>query len=392
MLDSFPGALRAFREENQLSLRELARLTFISYTHLCNIENGTRAATEEVAIRCDEALGTGHLLHVLLSIERGHHPMLRRVLFGGTLGLAGGALLANLDSTAALAATVNAAIRTELAGDWDAIAADFARRYVLQPGPAYGPEVAAQIMIAHQHGADGNTEAMRCAAALTLLYGLWIGDAGNVSVAQSLYATAAALADGTGDERLRAHIRARAASRGPYEGWSIKQSDDTARQALHMAQAGPAAVEAYAALVHLAALTGNLAAGRIAVTAMYDAADDDISRVRTASFDNYLECRAGSLADASRAYERCLTMLAPVPLWQKEAAIYYGRALVAAGDIDTGATLALDAARTLGGTNRIVGLGVRDLLSVVPAGVASEPVAALRGYATPGPVPWETLR
>lgn len=394
MLDSFADMLRALREGNQLSLRDLAKRTFLSPAYLSNIENGTRAATEQVAIDCDAALGTTPLLLVALSIEKGN-AMLRRILFGGTLGLAGGALLANVDTTAALAATINASLRSST-GDFDAIAADFARRYVLNSGPDFGPELAAQIMVAHQAFIDGNADAGRCAAQLTLLYGLWVGDAGKMGTAQSLYATAAALADNTTDRRLQGWVRARAASRGPYEGWTVARSRQTAERALTLAPTGSAAVEAHSAMVHLAALTGQLDEGRREVAAMYDAAgtvdaEGPSLYARTASFDNYLQCRAGSLADAQAAYERTRPALADVPLWQAEATIYLGRALVAAGDVDAGAQLALDAIRTCPGATRIVGIGVRDVLAVVPAGVASQAVAALRGYASPGPAPWETL-
>lgn len=391
MLDSFAAMLRALRLSNHLTVRDLAKLTFISPGHLSNVENGTRAATEQVAADCDAALGSTPLLAVTLSIEKGN-AMLRRMLFGGTLGLAGGALLATVDTTAALAATINATLRANTS-DYEAITADFTRRYVLASGPDFGPELAAQILVAHQAFTEGDTEAGRCAAQLTLIYGLWIADAGKMGTAHSLYATAAALADNTTDRTLQGWVRARAASRGPYEGWTVRRCEQTAAQALSLRSSGATAVEAYGTMVHLAALTGRLDMGRTAVDAMYAAADGaGLLHARAASFDNYLECRAGSLADARAAHERTAAALAEVPLWRAEARIYLGRALVAAGDVEAGAQMALDAIKACPAATRIVGIGVRDVLAAVPAGVPSQAVAALRGYASPGPAPWETIR
>lgn len=388
MLDSFPAMLRALRRGNRLGLRALARRTSLSESHLSNIENGTRVATEEVAIACDAALGTTPLLLTALSIEKGN-AMLRRVLFGGTLGIAGGALMANVDTTAALAATINAALRSST-GDWDAIADDFTRRYVLTPGPDFGPEVAAQVMIAHQAFVDGSADAGRAAAQLTMIYALWVGDAGKLGTAHSLYATAAALADSGTDRHLQGWVRARAASRGPYEGWTVTRTTQTAQHALALAPSGPAAVEAHSALVHIAALTGQLAEGRRAVAAMYSTAGPDIAR--PASFDNYLECRLGSLQEAHNAYVRTGQALATVPLWQDEATIYLARAMVKAGDVNGGARLALKTIGIRRTSTRILGMGIRDVLSAVPADTVTESTKALRGYASPGPAPWETIR
>lgn len=394
MLDSFGAALRALREQHHLSLADLAERTNYSKSYLGNLETGAQPAHDAVATACDEALGSTPLLTVMLSVERGD-LMYRRVLLGGALAATGGAIMATMDGTTALAAAINAGLNQAVGGpvDWDAVAADFARRHVLASSPQLGAELAAQITIA-QHHAD--PDALRGAAQLALTYGLWTADTGRVATAHGLYATAAKLADRTGDTQLRALVRARAASRGPYEGWTAKRTSDTAHMALSMTDRGPAAVEAYSAMVHLCALTGRLTAGRAYVRAMYELADADTggpsTYLRAVSFDNYLECRAGSLADAQAAHDdRCFGLLAPVPLWQAEATIYLGRALVAAGAVDAGARLALDAIRALPTRTRIVGIGVRDVLSVVPAGVRSEAVAALRGYASPGPAPWEVL-
>jgi hypothetical protein len=67
-----------------------------------------------------------------------------------------------------------------------------------------------------------------------------------------------------------------------------------------------------------------------------------------------------------------------------------GRALVAAGALEEGCQLTLDAVQQLPFSNRILGIGVRDVLHSA-GGRRSDTLDVLRGYASPGPAPWETL-
>jgi transcriptional regulator with XRE-family HTH domain len=397
MVDTFGTTLRALRKQHGLSLDALAERTTYSKSYLGNIESGERAATSGVARSCDQVLGTAPLLATVLSIERGD-PMLRRALLGGTVAAASTALLATIDGTAALAAMLQSGLHDAISepADWDQLAASFARRHVLAPSPQFGTELAAQIAVAQHQVAAGSTDAARGAALLSLTYGLWIGDTGRIPTAHGLYATAATLADRSGDPATRALVRARAANRGIYEGWSAAHAEQVAGEALAISTTGTAALEAHAARVHLYGLNGNLAAGRDAVNAMRDAAaslgdaDGPTAAQRVASFNCYLECRAGTVSDAERAYAAAERELQQVPLWHADASIYMGRALVKAGSVDEGAQLTLDAVQHLPFSTRILGIGVRDVLSVA-GGRRSDTLDMLRGYASTGPGPWETL-
>lgn len=394
MLDSFGAALRHLRQQRGLSLAELSTRTNISKSHLGNLENGTRGANAAVAAICDQVLDSEPLLAVMLSVERGH-LMHRRLLLGGVLATASTAVVASVDGTSALAAAISAHLRTSTGEpiDWDALVDGFAHRHIHQPGPEFGSELAANLTVAHEHAVGGDRDAMRGAAKLALLYGLWVADTGRVSTAQGLYATAVGYADRSDDRPLRALVRARTASRGPYEGWTVRQASDTADEALLLSPDGAAAVEAHGAKVHLAALTGRLEDGRREVQAMYAAADSDWMRGRAATFDNYMECRTASLAHAEAAYARCQPRLAPFGRWATEATVYLGRAYVAAGNVAGGVKIALDAVRACPSSTQILGWGVRDVLSAVPAGAArSDDLVALRGFASAGVAPWETLR
>jgi transcriptional regulator with XRE-family HTH domain len=397
MVDTFGATLRALRQQHGLSLDALAERTTYSKGHLGNIESGERAATVGVARACDQVFGCAPLLATVLSIERGD-PMLRRALLGGTFAAASTALLATVDGTAALAAVLHHGLNDAVAQptDWDQLAADFARRHLLAPYPQFGAELAAQIAVAQHQVAAGDTDAARGAALLSMTYGLWIGDTGRVPSAHGLYATAAALADRSGDTATRALVRARAANRGVYEGWTAQRAQRATDEALAITTTGTAALEAHAARVHLYALTGDLQAGRASVAAMRRAADalpeadGPTAQQRVASFHCYLECRAGSIADAQAAYAHAEQQLRQVPLWLADATIYMGRALVAAGALEEGCQLTLDAVQQLPFSNRILVIGVRDVLHSA-GGRRSDTLDVLRGYASPGPAPWETL-
>ena len=324
--------------------------------------------------------------------------MLRRALLGGTLASAAG-LLAAGDGTTALAATLDAGLRTAIGApqDWDALAASFARRHILAPGPDFGNELAAQITVAQQHIVAGDRDAARGGALLALTYALWIGDSGRIPTAHSLYATAAGLADRSGDPATRALVRARAANRGIYEGWNGRQAREKITEALAISDRGAAGLEAHAARVHLAALHGDLRGGRAAVAAMRTAAETmpeaqgPTPDQRVANFHAYLECRAGTIGDAERVWPQVERLLAGVPLWRVDAQLYMARALVKAGNVAEGAAMAVDAIAAMPAPTRILGIGVRDILAVAPAGSRDERLQVLRGYATPGPTPWETV-
>ena len=399
MLDSFGAALRSLRERKGWSLQALAQRTSYVKSYLSQLETGGRAPTRDVAAACDAALGSSPLLAVLWEIERSD-DMHRRALLTGSFAAVAGGLLATTDTTAALAATLDAGLRSAAGTDtdWDAVAADFTRRHVLNPGPELGHELAGQLAVAQHLVAAGNRDAARGAAQLALVYALWLGDADRVPTAHALYATSAVLADRSEHRQTMALVRSRAASRGLYEGWTAARAQTAIDEALAIDAGGAAGLEAYGAQVHLAALTGRTADAERAVAAMFDLAErlpdaDGPSAYRRAvSFATYVASRCGTLRDAQVAYDVAARELAAVPLWLADATVYYARAQIAAGDVTGGAECALQAMRQLGATTRILGIGVRDALSVVPLQRrGDEVIGELAAYASPGPVPWESV-
>jgi hypothetical protein len=79
-----------------------------------------------------------------------------------------------------------------------------------------------------------------------------------------------------------------------------------------------------------------------------------------------------------------------VPYWLTDSRVYYGRAMVADGDVRGGVTYVLDAVRGCGYDDvRVLGMGVRDVLSVVPPGHRGDDLDQLTTYVAVGPAPWE---
>ena len=258
-------------------------------------------------------------------------------------------------------------------------------------------------MVARQQNIDlgATSDRLRAVAQLGQLYGLWLGDRGDVTSARGWYRSAAMVADRSGDSLTRMFVRGRALSRGICEGYTVRETIEGVDAALTISRTPClGALEAYSALVHVHGFTEDLRSGRAAVDNMQRVTDrlpDSETRKvagpveRTATFRTYLECRVGSRQDADRAFAEADPVLRPVPMLHAEAKIYYGRALVKDGDVADGVGLALEAAKVFGQDERVVGVDVRDLLSVMPKGYHSDQLDELKIYAAVGPMPWETI-
>lgn len=391
--DDCGGALRALRNAHNVSLRALARRSSVSFGLLSNIERGERRLTAEVAQACDRALGTT-VLTTLVRLER--NDVRRRELLEqiGALGVATatGAWLAD----EALRLELTSATTAADAVDWDAIVSDYRRRLVNDPSPALGRALRANLgaINATIKGGNVSRDVFRGAANLAQLYGLHLGNAGQLAGAQRWYALAVRLADASRDPVTRTWARGRSLSRGVYETYSIQRTLTGADEALAItAKATAGALEAHAAKVHAYALTGDLRAGRAAVNAMYETAtqlpDDETSPAlaRTAFLGAFLESRVGPLESAVAASDVALGYLDPdYPLWSAETRIYRDRARVAAGDVSA-LRDALDVVRSLAYDVRVIAVAVADVLSVVPAGYRGDELPVLAGYASAA-VPW----
>jgi transcriptional regulator with XRE-family HTH domain len=402
MGDHFGTTLRYLREQAGYSLAELARLTNFDKSTIGHTESGVRRPTLALAEACDEAIGSTPLLAMLAPI--GGDPVKRRALIEnvGVLTAAGVGL-----GVAGLAEVVRQGLLAD-AGvpvDWEETVADYAREFVVAPSSEFGARLLSDMMLLRRtiREQGRSPELLRAAAGLSNFFGLWLGNQGDLTSASRQYRSAAILADHSGDTGLGDYIRGITAARGTYEGASVSRTQDTIDRVLTNADGRPTlgAFGAWLADVHLAGLMGDLGRGRAAVESMrriawrLPADADAWSAVgpapRTEFLHAWIEMRCGTWADAQRAYERAVPALACQPMWLAEVELFLARAMVVAGYVDDGANHALAAARSLPHTSRVVGLAVRDVLSVLPAAYRRDTRQALEEFASSGPAPWETL-
>lgn len=399
MVDTFGSALRALRTAaGYPSLASFARVVHCSKSYLGNIETGARRPTAGFAATCDHVLGTTPTLATIAASPLGD-DVNRRALLASIAGVSAAALAAAQPS---FADTVRHGLLDAAGGDDpDQLVASYAERLVTDPSPEFGAALLREILaVRHQLAArPGDRDLLRTAAGLAQHYGLWQGNLGNLAAAHDWYRTAATLAVRSGDTATSVYVQARTLSRATYEGYTISQTLAGAERVLAIsARLSPGVLEAHAARVHAHALAGDLAGGRAAMRDMHAAAEALPADPRTAaghleraaSFASYLECRAGSLADAERAYGEARATLQDVPLWAADARIYYGRALVRHGRAEQGLSEALTAVNTAGQQNRVLRIGARDVLSVLPAAHRSDAAHELRAYAANVRGPWET--
>jgi transcriptional regulator with XRE-family HTH domain len=399
MIGIFCEALRTLRQAGDISQAALATRMYVSTATVGHLETGHVRATPEHAAAADRALGTTPLLTTLLGIESEDDTMRRRALLH-TFGAAA-AVTATVGGLSALGEVLRIGLHEAVAepADWQPILNDFERRLVMDPSPAFGQSLTAQLVLARQAVAErrDDVEASRAAAHLSLLYGLWMGNSGQLADALNWYRTSTVLADHCGDPRSRAYALGRSASRGVYEGMPGSQVEQNASRALAVsATPSPGALEARAAMVHLAALRGDLERGRESVNAMRDLAERLPAapagpQQRAVSFHAYLECRTGSFKDAERAHEEAERELARVPLWLADSRLYWALALARVGDARGATTYAVEQLNGVPWQVHTLAQGVADLLREVPRGLRTDEVDQLRAYAGSARGPWETL-
>lgn len=396
MAETFGEVLKSVRDAHGLSLDALATQTFYGKTELSYVERGLRRPTARLAEACDRVLGTTPLLAVLYQIDGQGDTVKRRTLVNGiTLGLGGGM---NYFAEQIRDGLLDAIDRDH---DWDAIVSAYARRLVVDPSPEYGQSLLTQLAVARHQVVEsgGDLDVLRASAELGQIYGLYLGNRGDIASAHNWYKTSILLADRSTHLPTRVFTRGRYASRAVYEGLTLRETISGADEALSLSgRPTLGALEAYSAQVHVHALTGDLSRGRTAVIGMQTVAGelehaDAIGGPlqRTLSVRHYFECRQGSLDDASRTFEEVEKYLKSAAVWHVEARMYWARALVAAGDVNAGADYALSVIRTCGQDARIIAVAVSDILSVVPAGYSSDALVELSTYRAKGPVPWEVL-
>ncbi|GGJ92309.1 hypothetical protein GCM10010123_22670 [Pilimelia anulata] len=293
-----------------LTLDQLAARSQISRGQISNLEHGRRRARADTAAALDRALGAGGLL-IWLAAEGTEDDGVRRRAILAAVSAAAGA--GALDGTYTLADLLRHGLLgvAGAAEDWEAATAVYTAQLVTDPSPAYGTALLAALAVLRNQ--PPTADRIRAGARIGQLYGLWLGNQGQLGAAHHWYRSATALADRSGCLDTRAYTRGRAAARGLYEGWTVTRTLDTAATALALtARPTSGGVEAHAARVQVHALTGDLRAGRRAVAAMADLAgrlDGHGGGARTA----FLSASWNAAPAANRT--PCALATSPSPSW-----------------------------------------------------------------------------
>lgn len=387
--------IRALREAAGLSQRQLARRMGYAQPVLARIEAGTREPTEAQLKALDRAINLGGLL----AGDEGGDMHRRAVLALAGLGL--GAVGAVLPLTALLEMVERMSMDTPETR-WRMVTAYELEYVSADRAPDFGERLFLEVSALRRLTAslpNPTLDHFRDAARLSLIYGLWLAGEGNIPAGHGWCAQAAELATKSRDPETQAHVLGWSAARGVYEKWAISEAVDAAQRTLRLSPGATlGALNAHAALVHVAGLTGQVDSGRRAVWAMHDTAQalgGWVAAARTELFGLYLEARIGDPAAAVQIFDTA-EELTRGTAWQLDTMTYGGMAQVRSGNVVEGIRMALDGARTAGVMSHLNRVGLADLLGTVQdvrPGYRSDDLDEVRQLVpVTTPRPWMTAR
>ena len=216
--ETFGEALRRLRQDQELSLRALAKLAPIDYGYLSKIENGHRPGTLAVARAVDKALGANGELVAIARAEQAQRlrsavpfdPMRRRTLMKWGLAAPALAELLSSSDTGGRMGKIGVADADELqdtavrlygldyqhggASLWQSAAACVGEAYTMLEHGSYGDSVGKRLL--------------RATGRIQMCAGWLAFDAGRHDVARSCYTEALALARQAGDAEVETHALA----------------------------------------------------------------------------------------------------------------------------------------------------------------------------------------
>lgn len=397
-MTTFGEKLRALMAERRISQRKLARLVPCDDGHLSKIANDRKRPSPELAARLDELLNAGGTLAALrperpASPARGRsmcvehttagHRAPHVAMAGTAIGHLHGAVDAGgdngtVDRRALLglmaAATASALHDTEplrevfetaLAADtgdrdadaWDRIAHNYAREVGWSADTVLRPELAADFAELSRllPTARGHirTRLIHAAAHMAALMAITLTNAGEGRAARRWWRTAARAADQTGDHRLAALVRGRAAVFALYTDTPRLSVLETAEDAIAVGRGRQCTgvVSAYAAKAQALAELGRhgeAVAALADVRGVFEQLPDAVTRDRSSQWGwsdgrlNYvtslIHTCAGNVELGHAAQDAALAVC-PDRNWQARGQIEMHRAgvLMCAGDVDEGA-------------------------------------------------------
>lgn len=319
--------LRQARLAAGVSLSAMAARTHYSKSYLGNVETGRRAATADVVLAYEQALGG--------ELDR------RSLLTGVAAGTVAPAAVSDLVRRGFVAA---------LGGrrgddDWLSRVEAYGRDYMSIGAADLQNRLARDLVVLQQHL---ETPVLWGAAArLMTVYGKTVPTVDRHRGAVSWYQMAATAADRSGDTSIRVWVRGRAALALAYEGAALPVARDLAEQALALSDRPCLGrLNALMATAHVAALNGDRATARMRLDGarrVFDTAgsadqvsDFAVPEWRMATFTSMLLSRLGDrrAGEAQEAADR--TRPADLTRFATHIELHRSLLMVKAGDREGG--------------------------------------------------------
>jgi transcriptional regulator with XRE-family HTH domain len=230
--------LRLAREAAGVSLSGMAARTNFSKSYLGNVETGRRAATPDVILAYEQALGD--------AVQR------RGVLTGLAAGIVAPAAVAELIQRGFAAALHG----RSAVDDWQALASSYGRQYMELGAAELQSRLAGDLVVLQQHLERPRLWAT--AARLMTVYGKTLPSNDGGRGAITWYRLAAVAADRSDDLDTRIWVRGRAALALAYEGAALPFARDLADQAAALSdRPSLGRLNALVATAHVAGFAGD---------------------------------------------------------------------------------------------------------------------------------------
>ncbi|MER7165342.1 helix-turn-helix transcriptional regulator [Micromonospora sp. NPDC000207] len=218
--------LRRHRNARHLSLRQLASAVNFTYTHISQVENGTKRPSAQFVEACDRALQADGALIAAYVNQEGDPDMRRRTVLWSMSTLAAVSAAGSSEGLEALRQMLSDAVR---AGhdEWDQIVADYGVANYRLSAEELTDHLRIDLAVLHGLLASSTEPArsrlLQAAARLSLLVALKTTSTGQAMLTRRWWSTANRLADESQDPETMTLVRGWEVVDGCYGGRTPEQ-------------------------------------------------------------------------------------------------------------------------------------------------------------------------
>ncbi len=234
-MTSFGQVLRRYRQQRQLSLRNLQNRIQFDYSYISQVERGTRRPTLQFAQACEDALDTGGILvDTYRQDQTGDAAMRRRSLLQAMGALAATPVAGSLVELEALRHGLAAATGYS---EWEQVVADYGSDFYVIPPTQIIERLRGDLtVLQHQLAATpGDRSLLRVAGSLSAIMAMAVSTLGQNTMARRWWRTARTHADHSGCTGTRVWVRDWEVVNGTYEHRPITEILNRAEEATAIA-------------------------------------------------------------------------------------------------------------------------------------------------------------